>query len=69
MAHIEQKEKLLIIANEQDEMEWKKLLIVTALGQIGEYVDRQRLNEGEFTAEEWAKLKKSERMVSSIHLR
>ncbi|MGG1339063.1 hypothetical protein GH892_03165 [Bacillus thuringiensis] len=59
MAHIEQKEKLLIIANEQDEMEWKKLLIVTALGQIGEYVDRQRLNEGEFTAEEWDKLRKA----------
>lgn len=57
MAHIEQKEKLLIIANEQDEMEWKKMLLITAMGQSGNVIDRQRLNEGEFTAEEKQKLK------------
>lgn len=56
MSCIEQQEPLLIIANEQGIKDFKKLLISTALGIKKEYLKRQRLNEGSFTADEKKKL-------------
>lgn len=66
MSCIANKDKLLVIANEQTVDEFKKLLIMTALGQlnadrdktdkIDNYINRQRLNEGNFTADEMQKL-------------
>lgn len=53
MACIEQKEKLLVIANEQSIKEFRKMLLITAMGVGTEkYVNRQKLNEGGFTEDE-----------------
>jgi hypothetical protein len=57
MSCIANKEKLLIIANEQGIKEFKKLAIATAFGLMKEYFKRQKLNEGGFTEEEIEKLK------------
>ncbi|ARF70690.1 hypothetical protein B7C51_24770 (plasmid) [Paenibacillus larvae subsp. pulvifaciens] len=67
MSCIENKEKLLVIANEQSVKDFKKLLLVTALG-VGtkEILKRQRLNEGNFTSNEEGKLKKAIEWVEEI---
>ncbi|QNR65405.1 hypothetical protein IAQ67_16045 [Paenibacillus peoriae] len=67
MSCIQHKEKLLVIANEQSISEFKKALIVTAMG-VGtkEYVDRQKLNEGNFSPEEKEKLRKAVAWVKNL---
>lgn len=57
MSCIENKEKLLIIANEQSIDEFKKMLLITAMG-VGtkKPIVRQRLNEGSFTEDEKKRL-------------
>ncbi|MNC07669.1 hypothetical protein D3C75_552250 [compost metagenome] len=67
MSCIQQKEKLLVIANEQSISEFKKALVVTSMG-VGtkEYVDRQKLNEGNFTQEEKGKLVKAAKWVKEL---
>ncbi|MBT2759958.1 DnaB-like helicase C-terminal domain-containing protein [Paenibacillus sp. ISL-20] len=67
MSCIQHKEKLLVIANEQSISEFKKALVVTSMG-VGtkEYVDRQKLNEGNFTNEEKAKLLKAVNWVKEL---
>jgi len=58
MSCIENKEKLLIIANEQSLDEWMKMTVTTIMGsETKEYVQRQRLQEGNFTPDEEKKLK------------
>ncbi|NBI31006.1 DnaB-like helicase C-terminal domain-containing protein [Chengkuizengella marina] len=57
MSCIEKQEKLLIIANEQSITEFKKMLIVTAMGTGTEKsIKRQKLNEGNFSKEEFEKM-------------
>lgn len=53
MSCIANKEKLLVIANEQSIQEFKKMLIITAMG-LGtkDPIQRQRINEGNFTQAE-----------------
>nr|WP_145401661.1 DnaB-like helicase C-terminal domain-containing protein [Paenibacillus xylanexedens] len=67
MSCIQHKEKLLVIANEQSISEFKKALIVTAMG-VGtkEYVDRQKLNEGNFNEEEKERLRKAVKWVKDL---
>ncbi|TVY09861.1 DnaB-like helicase C-terminal domain-containing protein [Paenibacillus cremeus] len=67
MSCIEHKEKLLVICNEQSLSEFKKLLYVTAMG-VGtkSSIQRQRLNEGNFTDEEHEKLKKAADWVKEL---
>jgi hypothetical protein len=58
MSCIENKERLVVIANEQGIKEFRKALLITAMG-VGtkKYINRQRLNEGGFTEDEREKLK------------
>lgn len=67
MSCIEHKEKLLVLANEQSISEFKKMLMITAMG-VGtkEYVDRQKLNEGNFTVDEKSKLKKAKDWIYEL---
>lgn len=67
MSCIEQKEKLLIIANEQGIDEFKKMLIVTAMG-VGtkDSINRQRFNEGNYTEEEFDKMSKAVEWVEEL---
>lgn len=67
MSCIEHKEKLLVIANEQSVNDFKKLLYVTAMG-VGtkSAIQRQRLNEGNFTPEEREKLKNAAEWVNKL---
>jgi archaellum biogenesis ATPase FlaH len=67
MSCIENKEKLVVIANEQSINEFKKMLFVTAMG-VGtkETINRQRLNEGNFTEEEKAKLDKALQWIDNL---
>ncbi len=67
MSCIENKEKLLVIANEQDVDEFQKMLITTAMG-VGtkESIKRQRMNEGNFTQEEENKINKAVDWIESI---
>jgi hypothetical protein len=67
MSCIENKEKLVVIANEQSIDEFKKLLFTTAMG-IGteEWFNRQRLNEGEFTDDERGKLQRAKEWVRNL---
>lgn len=60
LTHIEQKEKLLVIANEQSIEDFKKMLVITAMG-VGtkKSFSRQRINEGEFTEDEFDKMDKA----------
>jgi replicative DNA helicase len=64
---IEHKEKLLVICNEQSVDEFRKMLLMTAMG-VGtkEAISRQRLNEGNFTNEEKEKLKKAVEWVKNL---
>lgn len=57
MSCISEREKLLIIANEQGIDEFKKMLIITAMG-VGtkNTINRQKFNEGGFTKEEFQKM-------------
>jgi hypothetical protein len=68
MSCLEKKEKLLVIANEQSVEEWKKMLITTALGQLGKeyYVNRQRINEGNYTEEEKRRYKAAIEWVRTL---
>jgi replicative DNA helicase len=67
MSCIQHNERLLVIANEQSIKEFKKMILVTAMG-VGtkEYVGRQRLNEGGFSADEKDKLKKAKDWLNSL---
>lgn len=65
LSHIEEGEKLLIIANEQDKSDWTQYLLITAMAQVGVYFDRQRLNEGNFTNEEKEKLKQAQDWIKA----
>lgn len=67
MSCIEHKEKLLIIANEQSITEFRKMLIVTAMG-VGtkRSINRQRLNQGNFTEKEKEKLIAAKNWIKSI---
>lgn len=67
MSCLEEKEKLLVIANEQSAKEWKQLLLITAMG-VGthEYINRQRLNEGSFAEQEKQKLKNAVKWIRAI---
>ena len=67
MSCIEHKEKLLVIANEQSIEEFKKLLLVTAMG-VGtrDGFNRQRLQEGKFTDEERTKLRKAAEWLKNL---
>lgn len=57
MSCIEQKEKLLIIANEQGEDDFCKMLVTTAMGTGTKApIQRQKFNEGNFTAEDDKKI-------------
>jgi hypothetical protein len=60
-------EPLLVIGNEEDKERFQKLLMVTAMG-VGtkEIMKRQRLNEGNFTDEEWGKLNRAYEWVCEI---
>jgi replicative DNA helicase len=74
MSCIEHKEKLLVIANEQGITEFRKMLLITALGAMNkdkkqderEYVGRQRLNEGGFSEEEKERLKKAKEWLHEL---
>jgi hypothetical protein len=67
MSCIENKEKLIVIANEQSLDEFKKLLLTAVMGSgTKEWFNRQRLNEGNFTNDEEAKLKRAAEWVKSI---
>jgi hypothetical protein len=47
------KKKLLILANEQSEREWRKYLLIFALHNLNkDFLNRQRFNEGNFSSEE-----------------
>lgn len=67
MGCLAKKEKLLVIANEQEIEDFKRMLLVTAMG-IGtkEYFVRKRLNEGSFTEEEQRKLDNAIKWIESI---
>lgn len=67
MSCIAEKEKLLIIANEQGIDEFKKMLIVTAMG-IGtkDTFNRQRINEGGFNDDEFDKMSKAVEWVEEL---
>lgn len=67
MSCIQNKEKLLVIANEQSISEFKKMIIITAMG-VGtkEYMDRQKFNEGGFTPEEKEKLQKAKKWLHDL---
>ncbi|MWV44840.1 replicative DNA helicase [Paenibacillus sp. HJL G12] len=67
MSCIANKEKLLVIANEQSIGEFKKMLMITAMG-VGtkEYVDRQKLNEGGFSDQDKAKLHKAKQWIYDL---
>lgn len=67
MSFLVNKEKLLVIANEQSVSEFRKMLLVTALGYgTKEYILRQRLNEGNFKDGEKEKLKRAIEWVRNI---
>ncbi|WJJ55328.1 hypothetical protein QB910_000084 [Dabrowskivirus KKP3916] len=63
MSHIYQKEKLVVIANEQDVRDFQKMLLITACGILKIKFQRKRLNEGGFTKEEREKLKEAINLV------
>lgn len=67
MSCIAEKEKLLIIANEQGIEEFKKMLIITAMG-IGtkDTFNRQRVNEGDYTDEEFDKMNRAVEWVEEL---
>jgi replicative DNA helicase len=67
MSCIEKREKLLILANEQGIDEFKKMLIITAMG-VGtkNSFNRQRINEGEFTDEEFDRMNKAVEWVEEL---
>ncbi|MFB5758967.1 hypothetical protein [Paenibacillus medicaginis] len=74
MSCIENKEELLVIANEQSIKEFRKILLITALGAMNrdreqserKYVGRQRLNEGGFTKEEKERLKEAKQWLHDL---
>lgn len=64
---IAEKEKLLIIANEQSIEEFRKMAVITAMGVgTGEYIRRQRLNEGEFTEDEIGKMERAVEWLEQV---
>lgn len=71
MSCIENKEKLLVIANEQSVEEFQKMLLITAMGIIAteneeKGFQRQRINEGNFTEGEKAKLQRAVEWVKKL---
>lgn len=68
MSCIKNKEKLLVIANEQSVEEFKKILVVSAMGAAPNIkpIPRQRLNEGEFKEDEVEKMQQAIKWVRSI---
>jgi replicative DNA helicase len=66
MSCIAEQEKLLIIANEQGIDEFKKMLIITAMGILNDTFNRQRINEGDFTEDEMAKMEKAVEWVEEL---
>jgi replicative DNA helicase len=64
---IKHKEPLLVIANEQSKSEFLKLLLVTAMG-VGTkgIINRQSLNEGNFTEEESIKIEAATRWIEEL---
>lgn len=66
MSCIQEKEKLLILANEQGIDEFKKMLLITAMGILKDTFNRQRINEGEFTDEEMSKMERAIDWVEEI---
>ena len=64
MSCINNNEKLLVIANEQDIDEFAQALIITVAGNVTkDYVHRQRFLKGDFTDEEFAKMDKAAEWV------
>jgi hypothetical protein len=66
MSCIAEQEKLLILANEQGIDEFKKMLIITAMGLTKNTFDRQRMNEGNYTDDEMSKMEKAVEWVEEI---
>lgn len=66
MSCIVNKEKLLVCANEQSRRDFQKLMFVTAFGILGIKFDRQRLNKGNFTEEEFKALNRAKKWIKSI---
>lgn len=66
MSCIAEREKLLILANEQGIDEFKKMLIITAMGIIGKTFNRQRVNEGGYSDDELEKMEKAVEWVEEL---
>jgi replicative DNA helicase len=61
------KQKLLVIANEQEIEDFKKMLLITAMGNgTHEFFVRTRINEGNFTEDEEKKLENAIKWVESV---
>lgn len=60
-------EKLLVIANEESITRFRRNFLITIMGNITkEWFERQRINEGKFTIEEYQKLENAIDWVSEI---
>jgi len=60
------KEKLLVIANEQSKTEFQRMLLITALGVLKLDFNRKRLKKGNFTEDEKAKLRQAIQYIKDI---
>lgn len=63
MSCLTNKEKLLIIANEQGIEEFRKMLFITIFGILGINFNRKNLNKGGFTEEEKRNLQKAKKYL------
>jgi len=67
MSCIEHKEKLLVIANEQSIDDFTQMLIINAMSAgNNDFINRQRLNEGNFTEEEREKFERAIQWLEQI---
>jgi hypothetical protein len=63
---IKQKEKLIVIANEESIDRFRRNLLVTIMGEMKAGFARHRINEGNFTPEEYDKLQKAIKWVKQV---